>query len=129
LKRDELLAQIGKRIRELRTAAQLTQARLAEDAGISNEFLSKIECGHTAPSVVTLNALAEALGVSLQVVVQEASPVSCSVAAPVMPRVQQFVERTGPAGERLLLNLADTLLRLAERHARAAVPGRGAQRR
>jgi len=57
--------QIGRRIQELRTARAFTQEELAERAGISVSFVSMIERAERIPHVVTLGALAEALGVSL----------------------------------------------------------------
>ena len=57
---------LGKRIRELRAAAGLSQARLADLANTSAEFLSRIERGKAAPSIATAQRLAEGLGVNIQ---------------------------------------------------------------
>ncbi len=58
---------IGQRIRELRTQRpeRWTQEDLAERAKISVSFLSMIERGERVAHVETLEALSEALGVSL----------------------------------------------------------------
>lgn len=53
---------LGARIRQLREAAHLTQARLAEDAGIGRVTLVRIEKGEQSPKYDTLMALGEALG-------------------------------------------------------------------
>lgn len=60
---DVLLVQIGARLRELRTAAGLTQARLAELAELQPNSISLMESGGLAPTVTTLSNLARALGV------------------------------------------------------------------
>lgn len=54
----KLEIQLGRRIRELREAARLTQADLAKIARKSVETISNFERGKTIPSVRTLAALA-----------------------------------------------------------------------
>jgi transcriptional regulator with XRE-family HTH domain len=53
----------GQRIRELRLERTLTQAQLAEAAGVDHTYLSKIESGGLpyTPSAKTVRALAAAL--------------------------------------------------------------------
>ncbi len=58
-------AAIGKRVRDARVSAGLTQAGLAEAAAISDETVSRIERGAYEPAISTAVALANALGVSL----------------------------------------------------------------
>ena len=55
---------LGKKIREQRQAHQLTLVQFAESCNISPSFLSQIERGQATPSVTTLYAIADALGVS-----------------------------------------------------------------
>lgn len=55
---------IGKRISNLRKAAGLTQAELSEKIGISEKYLSRIECGIQVPSVVIIADICEALYIS-----------------------------------------------------------------
>ncbi|MEO0371252.1 MAG: cupin domain-containing protein [Pseudomonadota bacterium] len=57
------LAQLGEDLRGLRKAQKLTLEDLAEVAGKSVSFISKIERGQARPSVTTLQELAGALGV------------------------------------------------------------------
>lgn len=54
------------RLRELRLAASLTQADLAERAGLHLHGLTKLEQGDREPSWATAVALADALGVSCE---------------------------------------------------------------
>jgi ribosome-binding protein aMBF1 (putative translation factor) len=59
----EILAALGAAIREHRTAVGLTQAQLAERAGIGRPHLNHIEGGRKSPTVVVLVHLARGLGV------------------------------------------------------------------
>jgi transcriptional regulator with XRE-family HTH domain len=57
--------QVGMRLRKLRQARDLSQAALAERAGLSREYVNKIEAGKYDPPLSTLNRLAKALKVKL----------------------------------------------------------------
>ena len=63
--RPKLEAAIGSEIRRQRKRQDSTMAELAEAAGLSQGMLSKIETGQTSPSLGTLAALADALGVPI----------------------------------------------------------------
>ena len=65
-----ILAALGAAIREHRTAAGLTQAQLAERAGIGRPHLNHIEGGRKSPTVVVLVHLARGLGVDPAVLLQ-----------------------------------------------------------
>jgi transcriptional regulator with XRE-family HTH domain len=54
----------GRRLRETRLKAGLSQSDLEEISGIPKARLSRYENGHVAPSIQTLARLAKALGVS-----------------------------------------------------------------
>ncbi|OAI51859.1 hypothetical protein AYO44_16870 [Planctomycetaceae bacterium SCGC AG-212-F19] len=54
------------RLRELREAAGLTQAQLAERAGLHIHGLTKLEHGDRKPAWETVQALGAALGVSCE---------------------------------------------------------------
>lgn len=54
---------LGKRIRELRLAAGLTQAELARRTGIHRPNIARVEAGRHTPSLETLTRLAQAIGV------------------------------------------------------------------
>ena len=58
-----IVAALGAAIREHRTAAGLSQTRLAEIAGISRPYLNLVEAGHKCPTVVVLVHRARGLGV------------------------------------------------------------------
>jgi transcriptional regulator with XRE-family HTH domain len=62
----EQLGTLGEFIGAQRQAAQLTLRQLAEQAGISNPYLSQIERGLRRPSAEVLQQLAKALRVSAE---------------------------------------------------------------
>ena len=62
-KENNLEMAIGHEVRRLRKKLGITGSDLASATGISLGMLSKIENGNTSPSLTTLQALAQALGV------------------------------------------------------------------
>lgn len=56
---------IGDRLRALREARRLSQGDIEKRSGLLRPYLSRIENGHTVPSVETLEKLARALEVPL----------------------------------------------------------------
>ena len=56
---------VGKRLQELRIAKGLSQGDIQRRTGILRQYLSRIENGHIAPSLETLDKLARALDVEL----------------------------------------------------------------
>jgi transcriptional regulator with XRE-family HTH domain len=67
---------LGGRIRGFRKQKQLSQADLAEKAGISITFLSSIERGNKYPASVTLSKIVNALDVSVSELFQTDNEVS-----------------------------------------------------
>ena len=59
--REDSLYLFGEIIIELREKADLSQEDLAYDCGMDRSFMSKIETGKTAPSLLTLMRLAQGL--------------------------------------------------------------------
>lgn len=57
---------LGEYLREQRTAAQLSLRQLAEQAGVSNPYLSQIERGLRKPSAEVLQQIAKALRISAE---------------------------------------------------------------
>jgi transcriptional regulator with XRE-family HTH domain len=56
---------LGARIRELRKAQGIAQERLAEELGIEQQYMSRVELGKSYPSLDRLMRIAELLHVSL----------------------------------------------------------------
>lgn len=65
------LEMLGKRIRQGRLKLDLTQFALAEEVGVSQNFLGDIERGIKAPSITTAIRLANVLNMSLDVMFAE----------------------------------------------------------
>lgn len=63
---------LGAYLREQRVAAELSLRQLAEQAGVSNPYLSQIERGLRRPSAEVLQALAKALRISAEQVYVQA---------------------------------------------------------
>jgi transcriptional regulator with XRE-family HTH domain len=62
---------IGTRLRDLREAKALTQADIEKRTGLSRPYVSRVENGHTVPSIGTLEMWARALGVPLYVILYD----------------------------------------------------------
>ena len=62
---------LGKRVRQQRAVAELTQEELAEKAGVSCSFIGHIERGEKKASIETLVCLCNAMKVSPTVLLQE----------------------------------------------------------
>lgn len=62
MKADSIYQNIGKRIKELRNRNGLTQQELADRTELTKGYISQLERGQVAPSVMTLFDLIECLG-------------------------------------------------------------------
>ncbi len=56
---------IGKRLQDLRAAQDLSQGDIEKRTGLLRCYISRVENGHTVPSLETLERLAKALGIEL----------------------------------------------------------------
>jgi transcriptional regulator with XRE-family HTH domain len=65
------LAEVGRRIAELRTAEGWRLVDLAEATGYTTSYLSQIERGVSIPSLTALATVASALGVEMMALLQE----------------------------------------------------------
>lgn len=65
---------IGKRIRELREKAGITQLKLAEIAGVSSVHISKVETGNAMPGVDVVVRIANYFGVTTDWILRENVP-------------------------------------------------------
>ena len=59
-------SEIGRRVKQARLKADLTQELLAERTNLSTSFISRLENGNVMPSIPRLCELAAALDVGLQ---------------------------------------------------------------
>ena len=74
------LAEIGRRITEIRREVGLTQEQLAERAGISVVHLCNIELGKKTPGLMVLIRIAEALEVATDWILRANTPGTYAVA-------------------------------------------------
>ncbi|MDO5299481.1 MAG: helix-turn-helix transcriptional regulator [Clostridia bacterium] len=65
---------LGRRVQSERTALGLTQAQVAEQMGISTQYLGLIENGKRIPSVDTLVALCYALNAPVEYLLEDSLP-------------------------------------------------------
>jgi transcriptional regulator with XRE-family HTH domain len=59
------IERVAERLQQLRKRRNLTQAQLADQAGISRGYLARLETARQDPTLTTLEALAKALGVKV----------------------------------------------------------------
>ena len=71
---EDVSRKIGQRVKALRAHLELTLDQLADSAEVSRRQLVNIEQGEANPSISTLLKLCDALGVSLPMLIENASP-------------------------------------------------------
>ena len=74
MKREDLLKQLGSRIRELRIEKKLTQVALAHICNKDAQSLERVENGKTNPSYLHLCCIAKSLDVELKEIVDFTPP-------------------------------------------------------
>jgi transcriptional regulator with XRE-family HTH domain len=67
--RPEILANLGRRLKETRAARGMSQEVLAQLAGLNRNYVNQVECGRRNVSIVNLVKLAEALTVDVAVLI------------------------------------------------------------
>ena len=96
---------LGDYLREQRVSAQLSLRQLAEQAGVSNPYLSQIERGLRRPSAEVLQQLAKALRISAEQLYIRAGIVSPHDSA--TTSVELAILRDGQLTERQKQSLLD----------------------
>jgi transcriptional regulator with XRE-family HTH domain len=108
-------SRVGRRLREARESAGLTQQQVAERAGIDPANLSRIENGRLGLALATADALAEAVGWTLARLVADPTdpgPTPPEPAGPTDPITADLIavaSRLSPGRRRLLVTLARAL--------------------
>jgi len=64
-KHRDLLKKLGKKIKIERVKQDLSQNKLSELSGVTMLTIGSIESGKSAPTIITLSKIADALGVKL----------------------------------------------------------------
>lgn len=105
---DKLYAEIGWRMRSARKALRLTQAQVADQAGIDFSFYGQIERGRNIPSVRTLMAIARALGV------EPGELLPGRASDPRDAALEKVVKELDPKGRKLVMGVvSDMVARLS----------------
>jgi transcriptional regulator with XRE-family HTH domain len=63
--RNDILERFGRRVRKLRSQQELSQEAFAERCGLDRTYVGGIERGERNLALRNINAIAEALGISL----------------------------------------------------------------
>ncbi len=122
---------IGTRLRELRKAKGFSHADIERRTGLMRPYISRVECGHTIPSLATLEKWVKALGLQMYQAFYEgrgkpAAP-KAAKAAPLDGRERKLIEvyRELPEKDRsLFLAVMRDAARMARRKGKAKKEGR-----
>ncbi len=68
---ESVLVRFGRRVRELRKKKGMSQEELALEAGLDRSYVGGVERGERNISLVNIEKLARALGVSLEALVRQ----------------------------------------------------------
>ena len=99
---------IGERIREMREQRQLSQGDIEEKTGLLRCYISRVENGHTVPSLETLERFAGALDVPLyQLFYNSEMPTHSDMTSG--PTLEHLSHQEGPEGAeaRFLMKLRE----------------------
>ena len=107
---------LGARIAELRKAHGLTQVQLAEALELTQQMIASYEVGRRRVPVSLLPAIAQALAVSVEVLIgqKEASPGKRGP-APKLQQQMERIQRLPKAQQRFVMQMIDTVLAQAAR--------------
>jgi len=100
--------QVGKRIRLIRRQEGLTQAELAEKAGLSDNFIGLIERGVGHPTLETLEQIAKALNVKLGEFFSGAEEES-KTTEQTLKKLGRLLTKREPKDAQLVLSLCKTV--------------------
>ena len=108
---------IGARLRQLREQKQLSQGDIEERAGLLRCYVSRVENGHTVPSLETLERFARVLDVPLYQLFISGKEVPPTPNLTPRKTLDEVMRAVGDKGEdaQFLLKLRNFLIRLTER--------------
>ena len=92
---------IGTMIREKRNSQHLTQEELAEKVNLSTGMIGQIERGETMPSVESLDAIVQELGIDTRSLFGDIPPSNTELA-----ELYMIASRMNPDQQHLLLKIA-----------------------
>lgn len=102
-----MLAKIGQNLKGARLARKWTQKDLADRSGISLSMVSAVERGQRNVTIDTLQALAAALGLELQVVMAATFSETSPADVRLIERIRRLLPSLDPALKMTLTLLVD----------------------
>jgi putative transcriptional regulator len=70
MEKDDLLKQLGDRVKELRRSKNMTQAELAHAIGKDQQSIQRLEAGKINPSFLYLREIATGLGIPMREIIE-----------------------------------------------------------
>ena len=101
---DELLQEIGERVRQARLAKHMSQLDLAEAIGMSVSFISNIEVGKQSMNIRALLAISDVLGVSPNWILRNPSDIDVTI-----DEIAKELESCTPREREVILKLVQTM--------------------
>jgi transcriptional regulator with XRE-family HTH domain len=105
---------IGERLRALREAKGLSQGEVEKRTGLLRCYISRVENGHTVPSIETLEKLARALEVPLYLLFYDNEEPPQLENLPERKTADEIAWSSSPEEARFLSRMAKLLDRLSE---------------
>jgi transcriptional regulator with XRE-family HTH domain len=107
---------IGTRLRQLREQKQMSQGDIEERTGLLRCYISRVENGHTVPSLETLERFAGVLDVPLYQLFYSGEEAPPTPSLTPRKSLEEMIADNSANGEdaQFLLNLRNILSRLAE---------------
>ena len=107
---------IGTRLRQLREQKQLSQGDIEERTGLLRCYVSRVENGHTVPSLETLERFAGVLDVPLYLLFYSGDEAPATPNLTPRKTLEEITSDNGEKGEdaQFLLKLRNLLARLTE---------------
>lgn len=101
---------LGERIATLRKKRGWTQGILAEKVGVHSNHITRWETNRMRPSITTLRRIAEALGVTLDELLDEEQPTPAALAdEPELVEKLQQLQELAPQDRAMVFRMIDTL--------------------
>jgi transcriptional regulator with XRE-family HTH domain len=105
---------IGERLKTLREQRALSPGEIEKRSGLLRCYISRVENGHTVPSIETLEKLARALEVSLYQLFYEGDQAPSFPNLPARKTADEIAMGSTPEENRFLHRMAGILSRLTE---------------
>ncbi len=108
------MSAIGARLRALRESKRMPQSEIERRTGLLRCYVSRVENGHTIPSIETLEKLARALEVPLYQLFYDFDQPPETALLPDRVTAEELVMATTPEQTRFMNRMARLLERLSE---------------